>query len=129
MIEFYVPASSGEWLAFLSALATLLYGLVAFLMPRTALRLLHLAPAGDRPEGLAESRAALGGFRVGLGLVAILFAQPLIYLVLGAAWGAAAIGRLLSMLFDRAVSIRSLVALLVEAALAAAAVADVLQLV
>jgi hypothetical protein len=33
------------------------------------------------------------------------------------------------MLFDRAVSIRSLVALLVEAALAAAAVADVLQLV
>jgi hypothetical protein len=129
MIEFYPPATPGEWLAFLTGLITLLSGLAALVVPRTTMRILHLRTTEDRPDAIAESRAALAGFRIGVGLVAILFAQPFVYLALGAGWALTAVGRLVSILFDRAASPRNLVLFLVEAALAVAAVADVFGLV
>jgi len=129
MIEFYPPATPGEWLALLSALVTLLAGLAAFFLPRTTMRLLYLRTEEDRPDAIAESRAGLAGFRIGIGLTAILFAQPFLYLALGAAWAATALGRLVSILFDRAASRRNLVLLAFEAVLAVAAVADLFQLI
>ncbi|WP_309084171.1 DUF4345 domain-containing protein [Chelativorans sp.] len=88
-IAFPWPYSPGEWLAWIGAALTALFGLVNLLAPRLG-----------GIEG-AGSRALSGGFHVGIGLSAILFAQPLIYLALGIAWALAAVGQMLSVLFDR----------------------------
>jgi len=113
------PYSQGEWLAWASALVTIVIGLVAMLMPRLRLGALGRNDIAQHPEALAESRAQLGGFYVGIGIAAILFAQPLVYMALGFGWALAAIGRILSALFDRALTLRNFGRLLVSAAMAA----------
>jgi len=84
------PYSPGEWLAWTGAALTALFGILHLIAP-------GLAAAASAHGG---SRS-LGGFYAGIGLSAILFAQPLIYLALGIAWGMAALGHLLSMVFDK----------------------------
>lgn len=113
------PYSQGEWLAWVAAAVTALVGLVFLFAPRTALRFLHLMTAPERPEALAEPRATIGGFYLGIGLSAILFAQPLIYLALGIAWGIAAFGRLISMMSDRGNTLRNWILLALSALMAA----------
>ena len=61
----------------------------------------------------------MGGFYLGFGLVAILLAQPMIYLALGASFAVAAFGRILSIMSDRGSVILNLLLLVVQAALAA----------
>lgn len=102
MIEFYFPSSGGEWAAFVSAAATALLGLVFLLAPRPCLHRLGLDPRADKPAAVAEGRARLSGFHLGLGLCCALLAQPLLYLALGAAWAVTAFGRLVSIVVDRA---------------------------
>ncbi len=97
---FPMPYSQGEWLAWGGALLTVLFGLVAMVAPRLSLRALMLQPARENPGAFAGQRSLFGGFYAGVGLSAILFAQPLIYLTLGVAWALAAFGRVLSMLSD-----------------------------
>lgn len=101
-LSFPWPASGGEWLAWSSAVATVAVGLFAMFMPRLALRFFRLAPAAGRQPVLVLPRAVVGGFHVGFGLVAILLAQPFVYLALGVAWGAAAFGAVVSLLSDGA---------------------------
>jgi hypothetical protein len=101
MIEFYAPQSPGEWLAFTSAAVTVLFGVFCLLFPRTTLSILRLQTRSESPEALSESRATMAGFYLGLGISAILLAQPLVYLALGAGWAFTAIGRLLSIILDR----------------------------
>lgn len=113
------PYTEGEWLAWTSALATVLYGLIAFFAPRLRLRALRLGETVNHPEIRAESRAQLGGFYVGIGAAAILFAQPLVYMALGVGWGLAVVGRLLSLIFDRALTPRNCMHLLICAVLSA----------
>ncbi|WEX09957.1 DUF4345 domain-containing protein [Chelativorans sp. AA-79] len=88
------PYSPGEWLAWIGAALTALFGLANLIAPRLILRAGAAADAGS-------TRALLGGFYAGTGLSAILFAQPLIYLALGIAWALAALGQALSLLFDK----------------------------
>jgi len=90
------PYTHGEWLAWGAAAVTALLGLVAMVAPRVALGTLGLEASQKKAEGLAASRAQLGGFYIGVGLAAILFAQPLIYMALGTAWAFAAFGWLVS---------------------------------
>ena len=86
-MEFYLPASPGEWLAWSSAAMTLALGFVALFAPRIMLRVMRLQTLPDRDSGLAEIRASYGGFRIGLGAACLLLhPQPLLYLALGAAW-------------------------------------------
>src|SRR5690606_9866511 len=80
-LAFPWPYTEGEWLAWTSALVTVVLGLVAMLAPR-----LRLREIGQHPEALAESRGQLGGFYVGIGVAAILFAQPFVYMALGFGW-------------------------------------------
>lgn len=119
MIEFYFPSSGGEWLAFASAAITALFGLVLFVAPRPAFRLIGLVPQADRPEAIAEGRARMAGLSLGVGLCALLFAQPLLYLALGAGWAFTAFGRLVSMLVDRSGTVFNWISLGLEIALAA----------
>lgn len=95
------PYSQGEWLAWGVAAFTLLLGLVAIFAPRWLLHALKLQVAQGHEEGLAVARAQLGGFYIGIGAAAILFAQPLIYMTLGLAWALAALARLVSLISDR----------------------------
>lgn len=101
MIEFYLPTSGGEWAAFAAAAITALTGLAALVAPRAILASLGLAPVADRPGAIAEGRSRLAGFPLAIGLCALLFAQPLVYLALGAGWAFSAIGRLVSVIVDR----------------------------
>ncbi|WP_136658224.1 DUF4345 family protein [Nitratireductor sp. XY-223] len=118
MIAFYWPGSTGEWLAFIVAAVTVGFGLLLFLMPRLSFRILRLKPLDERPDAIAEGRATLAGFYLGCGLSCLLLAQPLLYLALGLSWAFTALGRLVSILFDRAGTPFNWASLVFEAVLA-----------
>jgi len=126
MIEFYWPATPGEWLAFLSAAITIFFGLLLLLFPRWSLRLLRLQTRPDVPEAVAEARGTMAGFYLGLGVCCILLAQPLLYLALGVSWTATAFGRAVAMVLDRASTPYNWISLPIELALAGAPLAYVL---
>lgn len=119
MIEFYWPTTQGEWLGWSAALVTILFGLLLLLAPRLSLKMLRLQTSPDHPEAVSEARATMAGFYLGVGICAILFAQPMIYLALGAGWAFTAFGRIISMLSDRGVTLFNLVSVVIEILLAA----------
>jgi len=120
MIEFYWPTTQGEWLAWSSAAVTILFGLLLLFVPRLSLRILRLQTAPDHPEAVSEARGTMAGFYLGVGICAMLFAQPLIYLALGGGWAFTAFGRIISMMSDRGVTLYNLVSVVIEILLAAA---------
>ncbi|MEO1749721.1 MAG: DUF4345 family protein [Pseudomonadota bacterium] len=117
MIEILPPQTIGETLAWISAVITILFGLICFFAPRTTYAILRLQTLPDVPEALSESRATMAGFYLGTGIFAIVLAQPLIWLVLGAGWAFTALGRLVSMIFDRGFTVFNLVSIAMEVAL------------
>ena len=125
-MDFYWPGSPGEWLAWASAVVTVLLGLSMLAAPRAALRLLSLHHDPGRPAGLAEIRGRMAGFYLGLGLSAILFAQPFLWMALGAGWALTAFGRLVSMVADRGFTAYNACAITVELVLALLPLAYVL---
>ena len=70
--EFPWPTTNGEWLAWSSAAVTILFGLIMLFLPRIGLRILRLQPAPNHPEAVAEARATMAGFYLGVGLCCIL---------------------------------------------------------
>ena len=121
MISIYWPQTLGESLGFGVAAFTALLGLVAFIAPRVAFNIARIE--AKVPDAIAEGRASFGGVFLALGLGTILLAQPLVTLVLGGVWALTALGRVVSMIFDRAVSPYNIAATVLELALAAAALA------
>ena len=113
------PVSQGEWLAFSSAAVTVFFGVVLFLAPALSFKLLRLQPRPDRPEAIAEGRATMAGFYLGLGACCLLLAQPLLYMALGFSWLFTAFGRIVSMLSDRGNTPNNWISTLIELALAA----------
>jgi uncharacterized membrane protein HdeD (DUF308 family) len=113
------PFSQGEWLAWSSAAVTVVFGLILFFAPGLSLRLLRLQTTPEHPEALAEARATMSGFYLGLGLCCILFAQPMLYIALGASWALTAFGRIVSMMSDRGNTLYNWVSVAVEIVLAA----------
>lgn len=119
MIEFYWPTTQGEWLAWSSALVTVLFGLVLLFAPRFSLKILRLQTQPAHPEAVSEARGTMAGFYLGVGICAMLFAQPLIYMALGAGWAFTAFGRIISMMSDRGVTVFNMASVLIEFLLAA----------
>jgi hypothetical protein len=113
------PMSQGEWAAFGSAAITVLIGLMFFFAPGISFRILRLQPKPEKPWAIAEGRARLSGFHLGVGLCCILLAQPLLYMALGFSWLLTAFGRILSMMSDGANKPFHWVSLAVELVLAA----------
>ncbi|MEM1378268.1 MAG: DUF4345 family protein [Pseudomonadota bacterium] len=101
MQEIIIQQPVGEWAAILSAVITIIFGLICFFAPRTTYRILRLRTEEGVPEALSESRATMAGFYLGVGILAIAFSQPLLWLALGAGWAFTALGRLVSIIFDR----------------------------
>jgi predicted membrane channel-forming protein YqfA (hemolysin III family) len=95
-----------------------LFGLLLLFAPRVSFRILRLEPREDRPEAIGEARATMSGFYLGLGLCAILLAQPLLYLALGVSWAFTAFGRIISILSDRGGTFYNWFSLLLEVVLA-----------
>lgn len=118
-LSFPWPTSQGEWLAWISAVVTVLLGVFFLFAAGTVLKVLRLQTAPACPQALAEVRGRMAGFYLGLGLAAILLAQPLIYMALGFSWAFTAFGRLVSMLSDGGGRFYNLVLFVAEAALAA----------
>jgi hypothetical protein len=116
--EFPWPTSDGEWLAWSSAVVTILFGLILLFLPRIALRILRLQTAPNHPEAVAEARGTMAGFYLGLGLCCILLAQPWLYIALGFSWVFTAFGRIVSMLSDRGGTLYNWISLVIEVVLA-----------
>ena len=117
-LAFPWPMTNGEWLAWGSAAVTVVFGLLMFFAPRITLRILRLQTTEAHPEAVAESRATMGGFYLGVGLCALLLAQPFIYMTLGLSWLFTAFGRIVSMLSDRGNTFYNWVSLVLELVLA-----------
>lgn len=118
-MEFYLPASNGEWLAWISAAITTLFGLILLLAPGLSMKLLKLQASNGKLEGLASIRATMGGFHLGLGLSCLIFTQPFLWLALGIAWGFTLFGRLISIMSDKNASLYNWTAAVIEFLLAA----------
>jgi hypothetical protein len=121
MISIYWPQTLGEGLGFGVAVFTALLGLLAFVAPRVAFMIARIE--AKVPDAIAEGRASFGGVFLALGLGTVLLAQPLVTLVLGGVWAMTALGRMVSMIFDRALSPYNIGATVFELLLAAAALA------
>jgi hypothetical protein len=70
----------------------------------------------------------MAGFYLGLGVTAIAFQQPFLYMALGFSWAFTAFGRLISILSDRSTLVNWIL-IIIEIALAGAALANPLQFV
>jgi hypothetical protein len=121
MISIYWPQTLGEGLGFAVAVFTALLGLFAFISPivRFVFRLLK----ASAPDMIIKASASVGGVFLALGLGTILFAQPFVTIVLGGVWAIMALGHIVSMVFDRAISPYNIAATVLQLLLAAAALA------
>lgn len=119
MQEIVINQPMGEWFAFISAVITIAFGVICFFAPRTTYKILRLRTEEGVPEALSESRGTMAGFYLGVGILAILFSQPLLWLALGAGWAFTALGRLVSMIFDGGNTQFNWISIIIEAGLAA----------
>ena len=83
MQEIIINEPVGEWFALASAIITVGFGFICLLMPRLTFRILRLRTAEGVPQALSESRATMSGFYFGVGILAIAFSQPMLWLALG----------------------------------------------
>ncbi len=118
-MEFYFPTELGEQLAFGAAVLSSLIGLLVMFAPMITFRLFGLQVTGERRDGLVLIRSSLAGFYLGLGVSALLLAQPMVYLAFGAAFALAVFGALLSILSDGGATLRNLLLMVVHVVLAA----------
>lgn len=93
-------------------------GLMGWLAPKWTMQFLDME-AGPTNMAYTEVSAVSGCLFVGLGLGAIMLNEPLAWVVLGLAYGGAALGRVTSILRDDAASRQSWSFFGTEAALAA----------
>ena len=113
------PVTQGEWLAWVSAAVTVLFGAILLFAPGISFRMFRLPPKPERPEAYAAVRANMAGFYLGLGLCCLLLGpQPFLYLALGFSWLFTAFGRIVSMLSDEGNTLYNWVWLVIEVALA-----------
>ncbi len=105
-------------LTLVATLLTIVFGLFGFVAPRYTAAALDLAPTAST-MGLSEMRASVGGLFVVAGLAALWLDEPLAYAMIGFAFVGAALGRVLSLIFDRPPIAKVLLFGGIEAALAA----------
>ena len=107
-----------DTLNIVATLLTIAFGLFGFIAPRYTAAALDLAPTTST-MGLSEMRASVGGLFVIAGLAALWLGHPLAFAMIGFAFAGAALGRLLSLIFDKPPVSKVLVFGGIEAALAA----------
>ena len=119
MIEFILPQTNGEWLAWSSAVYLIVNGLLKMAFPDRWTNFKQIRIIDENGHGLTMLRGPLGGANLGLGLaVMILHPQPLLYIAIGGMFAFIAIGRILSIIVDQAKSLQNWISVIIEAMLA-----------
>jgi hypothetical protein len=118
------PINQVQWGAWSSAAITFVFGLVMFLAPRIGFRIRRLQPIAEKPEAIAEGRATMAGFYLGVSLCCLILGPQLfLFMALGFSWLFTAFGRLLAMMSDGANTPYNWVSVIVELVLASAPLA------
>ena len=107
-----------DLLNIVAAALTVAFGLFGFLAPRYTASALDLAPTTST-MGLSEMRASVGGLCVVAGIAAVWLNEPLGYAMIGFAFVGAALGRIVSLVFDKPPLRKVVIFGGIEAALAA----------
>ena len=128
-MEFYFPETFSEQVAFFAAAASALLGVIIMFCPGIGLKLYGLHVDAERRDGLVLLRSSLAGLYLGLGVAALLLAQPMVYLAVGIAFAVALFGNILSILSDGGVTWRNLLLLVVNFMLCALPLAFVFGLI
>lgn len=113
-MEFYFPETFGEQVAFMGSAGSVVIGLVFMFMPKVALKLFGLRMKEESTDGYALMRSSFAGLYLGLGVAAMLLAQPMVYLAVGITFVVAVFGNILSILSDGGVTIRNCLLLVVN---------------
>lgn len=88
-----------ENLKLLVALITLIFGLVAVILPKGTAKAMYFSLKGGR--GAAEFRVGVGAFFVGMGAMAIYLNDANVFQMLGVAYLVAATTRVLAIFLDK----------------------------
>jgi hypothetical protein len=99
-------------LKILGALLTIATGLVSLFFPQAITGFTGLVPQGAR--GITEIRSVLGGLFIALGAAPLFLNHPAAYQMLGIAYLAIAIVRLISMVVDKSVVSSNIISLVFE---------------
>lgn len=94
------------------AIGTIATGLISLFKPRAVFEFTGLRAEGGR--GITEIRAIMGGFFVGLGLMALYFRSPQPYTMLGVTYLLVGVVRLVSMFVDDSVVQSNIISVVVE---------------
>jgi len=113
-----IPVILTDLLPFISAIITVLFGLMCFLFPTTSLHLMRLRPKDTHPAARGEARGTLAGFYLGIGGAVLLIGGFVPTLMLGLAWMMTAFGRIIAMLSDKSNNGFNWLSLLLELVLA-----------
>ncbi|MEM8650447.1 MAG: DUF4345 family protein [Pseudomonadota bacterium] len=116
-----IPIYTADMIFMLVALLTTLLGAVAFFVPGVMLKLIRLQPVESNPAAKGEIRGLLAGFFLAIGIIyiAVPSARLFVGLELGAVWMLTSVGRLVSVIFDRASSLYNWLAIIFEFAVGA----------
>ena len=116
--SFSLPIRFQDWILFLIAVLTLLLGLISFFLPTAALKILRLRPIDNVKSAAGESRNLLAGFNIALGGSYLVFPQAFVFLglILSFAWALTGFGRLISIIFDRGLTLYNVAGLVFELA-------------
>ena len=82
------------------ALVSIALGLIGWIWPTYVMETLKLSVQDGTNMGYSEIRAASGALFVGLGVGALVINTPTAYIMMGIAWGFAALGRATSLALD-----------------------------
>lgn len=100
-------------LANIGAVVTTLLGLLGLFLPDKAAAFVSISPVGL--NGRSEIRATYGGLFVALGVACIVTQAEIAFMVAGAAWLGASVGRIYSALVDRNSDIKNIGGIMLEA--------------
>jgi hypothetical protein len=103
------------------AVVTVMLGCLGLLFPKAVGRVLGIEP--DRPLGISEFRATHGGFFLCLGIGCLVAQSVQVFTVVGAAWCAAALARMMSYAVDGSRTVHNLAGVGVEAGIGLAMLA------
>lgn len=106
-----------ELLSTIGAAASLALGLLGFVYPNAALRLVGLQLVPGLAHSVSEVRATYGGIFIGMSLYALVMQEPHAFLAVAAAWIMAAVARILSALFENAITSANIGGIVVELAI------------
>ncbi len=99
-------------LQIITAIATILTGLLSLIKPTAIIGFTGLTPVGGR--GITEIRSIFGGLFIALGVFPIVINSPVAYMMLGVTYLGIGLVRAISMFMDKSVVQSNVISLVVE---------------